>query len=115
MYLQNQFAKLKNISVNTRLLVTYILNVFDWVCTTVFVNMFGTEIEGNTLMRYAFENGLVNAYKLIGVAILCAILYYFKDKYTKLVNISSWIVFSVYSALAIYHLVIIMKLLTIFL
>ena len=113
--MQNKIIKLKNISVNTRLLVTYILNVFDWVCTTVFVNMFGTEIEGNTLMRSAFENGLVNAYKLIGVAILCAFLYYFKDKYAKLVNISSWLVFGVYSALAIYHLVIIMKLLTIFL
>lgn len=115
MYLQNKLIKLKSISIKTRLLTTYILNIFDWVCTTVFVNMFGTEIEGNALMRSAFENGLVNAYKLIGVAILCAILYYFKDKYTKLVNISSWIVFSVYSALAIYHLVIIMKLLTIFL
>lgn len=115
MYLQNQFVQLKSVSVKTKLLITYILNIFDWVCTTVFVNMFGTEIEGNTLMRSAFENGMVNAYKLVGVAVLCMVLYYFKDKHPNLINISSWVILGVYSALSIYHLIIIIKLLTIFL
>lgn len=54
----------------TILLITYILNVIDYFETLYLIQHFGTEVEGNPIMRYMFENNFAWIAKLIIPAIL---------------------------------------------
>ena len=54
----------------TILIITYILNVIDYLETLYLIRHFGTEVEGNPIMRYMFENNLAIQAKLIIPAVL---------------------------------------------
>jgi hypothetical protein len=49
----------------TALLIAYILNLLDYALTAYWVNLYGTEIEANPLMRWCFENNIAWAVKII--------------------------------------------------
>lgn len=52
------------------LIITYILNVIDYIETIYLIQRYGTEVEGNPIMRYLFENNYDFVAKLIIPAIL---------------------------------------------
>lgn len=58
----------------TALLIAYALNIIDYALTAYWVNLYGTEIEANPLMRWAFENDCAWAVKIFGVGGLLALL-----------------------------------------
>lgn len=58
----------------TALLIAYALNVIDYAITAYWVNLYGTEIEANPLMRWCFENNIAWAVKIFAVGALMAVV-----------------------------------------
>ena len=56
------------------LIITYILNLIDYLETTYIIQHFGTYAEGNPIMRYIFENNYAWVAKLIVPAILLTVI-----------------------------------------
>ena len=87
----------------TALLIAYALNIIDYLITLRWVNLYGTEIEGNPLMRWAFENNVAWAVKIFGVGGLMSIVgacVYNKSEY----QWTSYVLLVVYGFIVIYHL-----------
>lgn len=87
-----------------RLIIAYILNLFDLGMTQYFISKYGISIEGNPIGRWLFAHPvLLLIYKLGLVAMLLLVLYHFRNN--RVANIGSWIILGVYMALAIYHII----------
>ena len=52
------------------LIITYILNVIDYIETIYLIQHFGIAVEGNPIMRFIFENSYGWVAKLIVPAVL---------------------------------------------
>ena len=100
-------------NLKTRLVFVWLLNIFDLVATQLWVSVFGTEVEGNPLARIMFENNTVYFYKLIFIPALLYFLYKVLPNH-KNYEWTTWVLFFVYFALAIYHVFFSLKLLLIF-
>ena len=85
------------------LLITYLLNIADYLFTANLVRKFGVEIEANPIGRWLFENNIAAFVKLVCIGGMLLLLYVFR-RY-KIARIGSWIVFIVYALLTIYHIV----------
>ena len=57
-----------------RLLIAYLLNLFDLAMTTHWVNKFGIDIEANPAGRWLYENHLAVPAKVFGIGVLFLIL-----------------------------------------
>ena len=87
-----------------RLIITYILNLFDLGMTQYFISKYDISIEGNPIGRWLFAHpALLLIWKLGLVAILLMTIYHFRSN--RVANIGSWIILGVYIALAIYHII----------
>lgn len=87
-----------------RLIIAYILNLFDLGMTQYFISKYGISVEGNPIGRWLFAHPiLLLIYKLGLVAILLLVLYHFRNN--RVANIGSWIILGVYITLAIYHII----------
>ena len=87
-----------------RLIITFVLNIADYLFTLYFVHLYGLEVEANPIGRWLLEKpwrGIV--FKVLGIAALLAVLYVFRSH--KIAVIGSWIVMVAYAALVIYHIV----------
>ena len=91
-----------------RLIIAYLLNLFDLAMTSHWVNKLGVEIEGNPIGRWLFQNHLAVPIKVFGVGVALIALYWGIKKYPKW-NWTSWVVLAVYGILAIYHIIIAIK------
>lgn len=82
-------------------LLTYLLNLFDLICTNYWISLYGLSVEGNQFGKWLYQNHLAVQYKVVMVGIALVVLYrYNKWKWT------GWLLLAVYSILAIYHIVI---------
>ena len=86
-----------------RLILTYLLNLFDLYCTMVWVNRYGIEVEANPIGRWMIQTGSVYAVK-IGVVAAALFLLYHCIRVQPRLKWASWLVLGIYSTLAIYHL-----------
>ena len=87
-----------------RLIIAYVLNLFDLGMTWYFISKYDISIEGNPVGRWLFGHPiLLLIWKLGLVAILLLVLYCFRNN--RVANIGSWIILGVYIALAIYHII----------
>ena len=87
-----------------RLIIAYILNLFDLGMTQYFTSKYGISTEGNPIGRWLLGHPiLLLIWKLGLVATLLLVLYYFRSN--RVANIGSWIILGVYIALAIYHII----------
>lgn len=87
-----------------RLIIAYILNLFDLGMTQYFIGKYGIPIEGNPIGRWLFAHpALLLIWKLGLVAILLMVIYHFRSN--RVANIGSWVILGVYIALAIYHII----------
>ena len=88
----------------TALIIAYALNIIDYAITAYWVNLYGTEIEGNPLMRWAFENNVAWAVKILAVGGLFALVGYLVKRYHK----CAWagiLLCGVYALLSGYHMI----------
>lgn len=65
----------------TALLIAYALNVLDYALTAYWVNLYGTSIEANPLMRWCFEHDIAWAVKIFAVGGLFALVGYLVKRY----------------------------------
>ena len=86
-----------------QLILLFCLNIFDLLATTLWIVMFGTEVEGNPIARVMFEQNTIYFYKTVMVGAMELILYKAIQKYPKWMW-SIWFLIAVYSGIAIYHL-----------
>lgn len=84
------------------LVVAYILNLLDYLITAYWVELYGTSIEANPLMRLAFENNVAWAVKIIAVGGLFALVGYLVERYNKCAW-AAWVLLIAYAAVVIYH------------
>lgn len=91
-----------------RLVITYIFNLIDLFATMYLVSLFGLSIEGNPIGRWLIQNNLAYFYKIGVVGWLLLILGLSSKLNYVVANISSWILLIAFSALTIYHIIIIL-------
>ena len=91
-------------NLTTRLLAVYVLNLFDVFVTAFWVELFGLGIEANPIARWMFATNCAYAFKVFGIGILLYFLNKYLPKYPKYIW-TSWLLFGIYVALAIYHIV----------
>jgi len=81
------------------IILLYILNAFDAFVTYWILTKFGSGMELNPLMKFAYDIGIFLPFKLIVMAILCGILWkHFRDAKKTLFFLNF-----LYGILAIYH------------
>lgn len=80
----------------TALLIAYALNIIDYILTAYWVNLYGTDIEANPLMRWAFENNVAWAVKIFAVGGLFALVGYLVKRYNKCLW-SGWVLLVAYA------------------
>ena len=88
----------------TSLLIAYALNIIDYIITLRWVNLYGTEIEANPLMRWAFENDCAWAVKIFGVGGLLALLGVCAYKKPSTAW-GGWVLLVAYAAVTVYHII----------
>ena len=93
-----------------RLIIAYLLNLFDLAMTTYWVNRYGIDAEANPVGRWLYENCLAVPVKALGVGLLFVILYNAVkcrdnglERSFQWWDLASWVVLVVYGALALYH------------
>lgn len=92
----------------TQLIIAYALNIFDYIMTERLVNKFGADIERNPIGRWMFERDVAWAFKIFFVGAVCAALAYFIHRYPKY-SWTAYIPLGVYGLLAVYHVVLALK------
>lgn len=86
-------------------LITYLLNLFDLICTNYWITQCGISIEANPIGRWLYENHLAVQVKVFMAPILLLVLYDYAKRNPKWEWVS-WLLLAAYSILSIYHLVI---------
>lgn len=89
-------------------LITYLLNLFDLICTNYWISLYGLSVEGNPIGRWLYENHLAVQVKVFMVGTLLIVLYDYAKRNPKWEWVS-WLLLAAYSILAIYHIVIFFK------
>lgn len=91
------------------LLFAYILNCFDYICTTYWVKKYDISIEGNPIGRWLYEYNIAWLFKIVIIGgLFCLIGYCYNDvSWAKYVAIA---IFVVYLALAVYHIFLLVRL-----
>lgn len=86
-----------------KLILTYLLNLFDLAFTMYMVNRFGIEVEGNPVGRWLIQSGSVYFAKIVVMAAVLFLLYVCTKAVPKWKWVC-WIPLAIYSILAVYHL-----------
>ena len=92
-----------------RLIITYIFNLIDLIATMYLVSLFGLSVEGNPIGRWLIRTNLVYPFKigLVGGLLLAIGLLGKINK--KAANRGSWVLLVAFSALVLYHAIILSK------
>ncbi len=86
-----------------KLILIYLLNLFDYIMTVIQVNKYGIDIEANPIMRMFMANdGAFFIIKVLFVALLLMVMWQYED--LKICKIGEWVLLAVYSVLAVYHI-----------
>lgn len=87
----------------TRFIVSYIFNLIDLVFTLFLVALYGIGIEGNPFGVYLIQNHLAVPVKVLAVGLLFLLIYRLDKHAHRAVNMASWVLFTVFTALCVYH------------
>lgn len=86
--------------------LTYLLSLFDLACTLYLTARFGVDIEANPFGKWLLSDTWATV--IFKVAVVGAMLYLLNRlKEYKLAQYGIYLVFAVYVALAVYHIVLI--------
>lgn len=86
----------------TALLIAYTLNIIDYAITAYWVSLYGTEVEANPFMRWAFENNVAWAVKILAVGGLFALVGYLVKRYHKCAWAGKFLAVA-YGLIVLYH------------
>lgn len=86
------------------LLITYILNIIDYLFTAHWVRLYGIEIEGNPLAVWMFNHNIAWAVKFFAVGGLLALLGYLIHRQPKAAAVA-YIPLAVFAAVDVYHII----------
>ena len=87
------------------LIITYILNIIDYLFTLYWVRKFGIEIEGNPIGRWMFSHNIAWLFKIVIVGGIFAVLGVFIHRHPKSAYLA-YIPLIVYALVVIYHIII---------
>ena len=90
-------------STSIRILFAYFLNLFDLICTTIWINLYGLSIEANPIGRKMYVNHLAIPVKVIMLGAIMIVLHILLKKEPKWSWVS-WLILIVYGVLALYHI-----------
>jgi hypothetical protein len=90
------------------LILTYLLNILDYLFTLYWVRKFGIEIEGNPIGRWMFSHNIAWLFKIVlNGGLLWAVGYYVRnhpeDAYL------AWICLIAYAIIVAYHIILATK------
>lgn len=85
------------------LLITYILNVIDYIFTAYWIRIYGLEIEANPIARWLFEHDIAGVIKIGIIGIIYAIMGYIIYRYPKYTWMT-YLLFLFYASIVIYHI-----------
>lgn len=88
-----------------RLILIYLLNLFDLFATQRLVNKYGLAVEANPVGQWLFNSGMVYIFKIVIVGLALAVLWKFGKN--KLAIVLSWVVLGIFAMLTAYHIIII--------
>lgn len=82
------------------------MNIFDLLCTNKWIQLYGLEIEANPIGRFLYDINFVMFFKIaiIGLLLIFLCEQSYKHYYARL---GLFIIFGVYVALTIFHIIII--------
>lgn len=83
-----------------KLIIIWLLNLFDYICTYHITGKYGLDVELNPLMRFLLPNPLLAFVVKMGVTtITCILCYMVKDK--PIIKVMTWflLIFYVYIAI----------------
>ena len=85
------------------LIITYLLNIIDYLFTLYWVRKYGIEIEGNPIGRWMFSNNIAWLFKIVlnGV-LLGAVGWYVHLRPER--GWIAWICLCVYGVIVLYHI-----------
>ena len=87
------------------LIVTYLLNIADYMFTAYWVSKYGIEIEANPFGRWMFENNVAWMFKVLLVGLLLVLLNYLVRNVLKRTYLLSAISLY-YGVVVMYHIII---------
>lgn len=85
------------------LIITYILNIIDYIFTAYWIKLYGTDIEANPIALWMFNHNVAWVFKIIIVGGLLAALGYLIYRNPK----SAWATYiplTVYGLIVLYHI-----------
>lgn len=85
------------------LIISYVLNVIDYLFTAHWIRIYGLEIEANPIARWMFEHDIAGVIKIGAIGIIYAIMGYIVYRYPKY----TWMtypLFLFYAGIVIYHI-----------
>ena len=89
------------------LIITYILNIIDYIFTSHWINLYGLSSEANPIGRWMFEHNVVWVFKIFVVGFFLALIgVLIKDRPRY-----AWIPFIpllVYGVIVLYHIIILL-------
>ncbi|MBE5869271.1 MAG: hypothetical protein E7293_10035 [Lachnospiraceae bacterium] len=85
------------------LIISYILNIVDYIFTLYWVKLYGIEMEGNPFGRWMLEHHLAWVFKILVVGVLFVLLGYMIKRYRKGMK-AAYLILTVYSAVVVYHI-----------
>ena len=89
-------------------ILTYLLSLFDLACTLYLTTRFGNDIEGNPLGKWLLSDRWATViFKVVVVGALIVLLWRLRDY--DIARYGMYIACGVYILLAIYHIVLIIK------
>lgn len=88
-----------------RLIITYLLNLFDLAMTSLWVHLYGISIEANPIGQWMFNHNVAWMVKIFAVGGLLAVLGYLLKRYPKHAW-TAYIPLTAYTVLAVYHIAI---------
>lgn len=91
-------------------IITYLLNIIDYIFTSYWVQKFGIEIEANPIGRWMLENNVAWVFKIFVIGGLFALLGYLLHRFPKYAWVG-YIPLVVYGLVVLYHIVILIKVL----
>lgn len=87
-----------------RLIIVYLLNIFDLAATWYWVSKYGMDFELNPIGRILLSNSPAAVIVKVGLVGIC-LFYIYENKENKLAKIASWFLLFFFVALTIYHVV----------
>jgi hypothetical protein len=86
-----------------KLIIIWLLNLFDYIMTIHYVGKYGIWVEQNPIMVYLLQYPILAFIVKMGIPTLCCVLCYLvKDK--PIIKIATWVLLIFYTWVAINHI-----------